>query len=66
MDNKCLHCDTHTPKYCEECYQELISKNAKLQVTLNKLKDKMIADKMEQFDDYVIYLLENYLDILGK
>lgn len=64
--NKCLHCDTHTPKYCEECYQELISKNTKLQVTLNKLKDKMIADKMEQFDDYIIYLLENYLDILGE
>ena len=29
-----------------------------------KLKDKLIADKIEQFDDYVIYLLESYLDII--
>lgn len=32
----------------------------------NKLKDKMIGDKMEQFDDYVIYLIESYLEIMGE
>lgn len=32
----------------------------------NKLKDKMIGDRMEQFDDYVIYLIESYLNILEK
>ena len=32
----------------------------------NKLKDKMIADKMEQFDDYIIYLIESYLKILEE
>lgn len=32
----------------------------------NKLKDKMMADKMEQFDDYVIYLIESYLEIMGE
>lgn len=37
----CLHCDTHTPKYCEECYQKLITENAKLQLILNKIEDKM-------------------------
>lgn len=29
-----------------------------------KLIDKLEADKMEQFDDYVIYLIESYLAIL--
>lgn len=29
-----------------------------------KLKDKLIGDKMEQLDDYIIYLLESYLDII--
>ena len=32
----------------------------------NKLKNKMIGDKMEQFDDYVIYLIESYLEILEE
>lgn len=30
----------------------------------NKLKDKMKGDRMEQFDDYIIYLIEKYLNIL--
>lgn len=33
---------------------------------INKLKNKMIGDKMEQFDDYVIYLIESYLKILEE
>lgn len=32
----------------------------------NKLKDKIIGDRMEQFDDYVIYLIEKYLEIMGE
>lgn len=32
----------------------------------NRLKNKMTGDKMEQFDDYVIYLIEKYLKILEK
>ena len=32
----------------------------------NKLKNKMIGDKMEQFDDYIIYLIESYLEILEE
>jgi len=31
-----------------------------------KLIEQMQADKMERFDDYVIYLIEKYLDILGE
>ena len=30
------------------------------------LIDKMKADRMEQFDDYVIYLIETYLKELGE
>ena len=30
----------------------------------DELIDKLEADKMEQFDDYVIYLIESYLAIL--
>ena len=28
---ECLHCGKGYPDYCEKCYQDLISKNAKLQ-----------------------------------
>lgn len=40
-ENKCLHCGRNEPGYCEECYQELIGENAKLQTAL-KAKDKII------------------------
>ena len=39
---------------------------AKLQSREQKLIEKLEEDKMEQFDDYVIYLLESYLEILKK
>lgn len=29
--NKCLHCGTGKPAYCEECFQKLITENFKLQ-----------------------------------
>ena len=35
-----------------------------LELTINKIINEIEADKMEQFDDYVIYLQEKYLDIL--
>jgi len=30
--NKCLHCDEEEGVYCETCYQDLISENARLQL----------------------------------
>lgn len=33
---------------------------------LNRLKDELVKDKMEQFDDYIIYLLNKYIDILDR
>lgn len=32
--NTCLHCGSKRAAYCEECYQELIGTNAKLQQKL--------------------------------
>lgn len=37
----CSHCGENTPLYCEKCYQELISKNAELQLENNQLKRKI-------------------------
>lgn len=48
-----------------EC-SRLEEKEVKLENKINTLKDKMVADKMEQFDDYVIYLIEKYLNILEE
>lgn len=39
-NHKCRHCDADESFYCEECYQELVSENMKLQVELNE-KRKM-------------------------
>lgn len=46
-----------------EC-NRLEAKEFKLENKINKLKEEMEKDKMEQFDDYVIYLIEKYLNIL--
>lgn len=46
-----------------EC-NRLEAKEFKLENKINKLKYEMEKDKMEQFDDYVIYLIEKYLSIL--
>lgn len=35
-DNNCLHCGKNSKKYCEKCYQELISENAKLQLQVDE------------------------------
>lgn len=48
-----------------EC-NRLEEKEFKLENKINKLKNKMIGDKMEQFDDYIIYLIESYLEILEE
>lgn len=37
----CLHCGNDTPLYCEKCCQELITKNAELQLENNQLKRKI-------------------------
>lgn len=36
MEN-CLHCGKGQAKYCEKCYQDLITENTNLQIDRNKL-----------------------------
>lgn len=38
---KCLHCGENEPNYCENCYQELITENAKLQAKNQELKEML-------------------------
>lgn len=35
----CLHCENETASYCESCYQEVITKNLKLQSQNRELKE---------------------------
>ena len=39
--DKCLHCSDGKPNYCEECYQELVSENAKLQREVKLMASKI-------------------------
>lgn len=50
----------------DELEKVLIDEQLKHTDKINKAIDKMIGDKMEQFDDYVIYLIESYLEILEE
>lgn len=51
-------------KKIDELEKALVEEAIKSTEKINKLKDKLIGDKMEQFDDYIIYLIESYLKIL--
>lgn len=47
--SRCLHCDKEEANYCETCYQDLISKNAKLQKENEILKCSIaVANKLEE------------------
>jgi hypothetical protein len=37
---KCLRCGTNKGNYCEQCYQDLIAKNMRLQLIIQELKHK--------------------------
>lgn len=53
----CLHCGNDTPLYCENCYQELITKNAELQTMLqNRIKytNELEKDLFENCSNYVV------------
>lgn len=41
-ENKCLHCGKNIAGYCEECYQDLMGENAKLQLELKEYKENAI------------------------
>ena len=44
MEN-CLHCEKGQAKYCEKCYQDLITENTKLQIDKNKLFEYKYYDE---------------------
>ena len=44
LEDTCLHCGSGEPKYCETCYQELISYNAKLQEDLTDKYEIYVSD----------------------
>ena len=50
----------------DELEKALVDEQLKHRDKIKQLKDKMIGDRMEQFDDYVIYLIESYLEIMGE
>jgi hypothetical protein len=43
---------------------EMLKHTEQLESDNQKLIEKLEKDKMEQFDDYIIYLIESYLKIL--
>lgn len=49
----CLHCGNDTPLYCEKCHQELITKNAELQLKNEELitycKKCIIIDRLNEY-----------------
>lgn len=53
-------------KRIDELEKALVDESIKSTEKINKLKYKLIGDKMEQFDDYIIYLIESYLEILEE
>lgn len=53
---ECLHCNgTESACYCEKCYQDLISKNATLQLEINR-QQEIIND----FKNVKLFKMEHY------
>ena len=56
-DKKCLHCGENTPLYCENCYQELITKNGELQlkyevfIETNYIPKTVIRDRITDLEE---------------
>ena len=59
-DCDCQECITN-----KEAYKTLLQYIQELEQEKQKVIDIMKADRMEQLDDYVIYLIEKYMKELG-
>lgn len=44
---ECLHCGKGAASYCEKCYQDLISENARLQAEIDLKKVKVFNHKIK-------------------
>lgn len=46
-NRECLHCGKNAAAYCESCYQDLISENARLQAKIHLKKVETYKNKVE-------------------
>lgn len=47
-NKECLHCGKGAARYCESCFQDLISENARLQAKIHLKKAKAFDHKIEK------------------
>lgn len=50
----CLHCGKNDADYCESCYQDLISENARLQAEIHLKKVETYKNKVENPEMFVV------------
>ena len=60
MEN-CLHCEKGQAKYCEKCYQYLITENTKLQIDKNKLFEYKYYDEQNKKDRVITTGFDMYV-----
>ena len=56
-NSKCLHCGSNIASYCEQCYQELIGTNAKLQQKLDSIKNTLETDTIIEAHNKIVKIL---------
>lgn len=66
MYNSCMEIYNEINKVHQAQMGELEERCTELEIIIKELKDTIAADRMEQFDDYVIYLLNKYIGIIEK
>ena len=54
-ENSCLHCGSGEPRYCEDCYQNLIATNTSLQLELSERYDQIekLVDENNDMDLHI-------------
>ena len=51
---ECLHCGKKAAAYCESCYQDLISENARLQAEIHLKKVETYKNKVKNPEMFVV------------
>lgn len=57
-EKKCLRCNSSFASYCEDCFQELIGTNAKLQYKLDSIKEIIENNSMIKAYNRIKRILE--------
>jgi hypothetical protein len=58
VDKMCLKCNSGFASYCEDCFQELIGTNAKLQYKLDSIKKIIENNSVIEAHNRIIRILE--------